>query len=130
MSNPLSMNSVLYGWISLLLIIPATAVVKPSNAMANSFQDSDLDRDTAEQLTDEATRIDTAKAVTIKRLAPVFYLKDKSPDSDLELSNLTMGIAKKGEEVTIIKQRQGMLKVRFVATGEVGWVSQRVFQDL
>ena len=129
MSRSLSINSVLSSWIGLMLVVPATAIMKPDDAMANSFYDNGLDRNTTEaQLTDEATT-NTAKAATIKRLAPVFYLKDKSPDSDLELSNLTMGIVKKGERVTIIKQREGMLKVRFAATGEIGWVSQRVFQD-
>ena len=127
---PLSINNVLAGRISLLLVVSATAIMKPDDAMANSFRDNGLERNIAQaQMKDEAT-INTAKAVAIRRLAPVFYLKDKSPDSDLELSNLTMGIAKKGERVTIIKQRQGMLKVRFEATGEIGWVSQRVFQDL
>ena len=105
--------------------------MKPDDAMANSFHDNGLERNIVQaQIRDEATKTDPAKALTIKRLAPVFYLKDKSPNSDLELSNLTMGIAKKGEKVTIIKQREGMLKVKFEATGEIGWVSQRVFQDL
>ena len=130
MSRSLSINSVLASWMSLLLVVPVTAIMKPDDAMANSFRDNGLERNIAQaQMRDEATT-NTAKPVTIKRLAPVFYLKDKSPDSDLELSNLTMGIAKKGEKVTIIKQREGMLKVRFEATGEIGWVSQRVFQDL
>ena len=130
MSRSLSINSVLASWMSLLLVVPVTAIMKPDDAMANSFRDNGLERNIAQaQMRDEATT-NTAKPVTIKRLAPVFYLKDKSPNSDLELSNLTMGIAKKGERVTIIKQREGMLKVRFTATGEIGWVSQRVFQDL
>ena len=126
MKISIAINSILAGCISLLWVIPATANVK--FATIASFDD-DLAPDAAETQLNDATKTDPA-TVTIKRLAPVFYLKDKSPDSDLELNNLTMGIAKKGERVTIIKQREGMLKVQFEATGEIGWVSQRVFQDL
>ena len=115
----LNINYDLVGWISLLLLVPAMAIARPSNALAN------LLRNTAEMQRTDTMRTDTTKIVTIKRLTPVFYLKDKSPDSGSELSNLTMGIAKKGERVSIIKQRQGMLKVEFKATGKIGWVSQR-----
>lgn len=121
MSSSLNINSFLSVWISLLLVVPSTAIM--NNGLERNI--------TQTQIGDEARKTDIAKAATIKRLAPVFYLKDKSLDGDaLDLQNLTMGIAKKGETVTIIERRESMLKVRFDATDRIGWISQRVLSDL
>ena len=120
--------SALAGWISLLLVIPATAEMKPSNAVVNSRNDS-FGKIAQAQMR-EAMETD-ATTVTIEKLAPVFYIKDESLDSDRpNLQNLTMGIANKGEVVTIIIQQETMFKVRFEATDRIGWVSENVLSDL
>ena len=103
-----------------LTLIPSIA----QNVIADS-----LDRESKQNNSQptQAKTDRTAPSVTIEKLAPVFYIKDRALDSDRpNLENLTMGLANKGEVVTIITKQESMFKVRFNATDKIGWVSQTV----
>ena len=128
MSMSLSINTVLAGGIGLLLIAPATAKTKPSSTIINSF-DKRAEHNLAQTQTRDEETDDTTQTVTIQQLALVFYIRDKSLDSDRpNLQNLTMGIANSGEVVTIITKQETMFKVRFEATDRIGWVWSKSFE--
>ena len=67
--------------------------VANNKAIADSFYEGWKENN----LQQTQVKTDKTTPVIIKKLAPVFYIKDKALDSDrLNLENLTMGIASKG----------------------------------
>ena len=62
-------------------------------------------------------------------------IKDKTFDSDIAMDdfrnqNVQMGFVESGAELTVVKQTERMMKVRFDENGRLGWVSKKAIVGL
>ena len=124
--------------VGVMTIESATAQWVPNESMFESYTNDRLNRmrQPGNRNSDGSIRGTTkSPVVRISEKAAVMYIKDETLDSDIAMDdfrnqNVEMGFVESEVEVTVVKQTERMMKVRFEENGRLGWVSKKAIVGL